>query len=188
MFAFRPEKFKITRILENEQDNSFISILAEYKHGINDYTIRDKELVQLSAVLNEIQQLIDDETGFEVNVSESYTCLEKCFYGDLNNNPFGKRLISRKLPRIKKKRRLKATTKRVVVQTNNKTIKTRVEKYKEKIKVRSNDKITVSNYISSKEKVTAKCNNCSYEWKIRSDHLLARPYCPLCIKRNKDYV
>src|SRR5699024_6254007 len=82
MFAFIPEKFKITSLIDNEQDNSFISILAEYKHGMNDYTIRDKELVQLSAVLNEIQQLIDDETGFEVKVSESYTCLEKCFYGN----------------------------------------------------------------------------------------------------------
>ncbi|WP_405098598.1 zinc-ribbon domain-containing protein [Oceanobacillus sp. FSL H7-0719] len=179
MFAFRPENFKITSLIDNEQDNSFISILSEFKHGINDYTIKDKELVQLSAVLNEIQQLINEETGFEVKVSESYPCLEECIYGNLQNNPFVERLISRKLPRIRKKRRSKATTNRVVVQ-NNKTIKTRAEKYAEKIKVRSNDKITVFNYISSKEKVTAKCNNCSYEWEKRSDHLLARPYCPFC--------
>ncbi|WP_368901884.1 excinuclease ABC subunit C [Oceanobacillus oncorhynchi] len=181
MFAFRPEKFKITSLIDHEQDNSFISILAEYKHGINDYTIREKELVQLSAVLNEIQQLIDDETGFEVKVSESYTCLEKCFYGNLHNNPFVKRLISRKLPKIRRKRRSKATTKKVVAQ-NNKTVKTRAEKYAEKVKVRSNDKITVFNYISSKENVTAKCKKCLYEWQRRSDHLLARPYCPLCKK------
>lgn len=179
MFAFRPEKFKITSLIDDEQDNSFISILAEYKHGINDYTVRDKELVQLSAVLNEIQQLTDEETGFEVKVSESYTCLERCFYGNLHNNSVVKRLISKKLPRIRKKPRLIAPTNRIVTQ-NNKTNKTRAEKYEEKIKVRSNGKITVFNYISSKEKVTAKCNKCSYEWEKRSDHLLARPYCPLC--------
>lgn len=179
MFAFRPEKFKITSLIDNEQDNSIISILAEYKHGMNDYTIRDKDLVQLSAVLYEIQQLIDDETGFEVKVSESYTCLEKCFYGNMQNNPLVERLISRRLPRIRKKHRSKAPTNRVMVQ-NNKRIETRAEKYAEKIKLRSNNQITVYNYISSKEKVTAKCNNCSYEWERRSDHLLARPYCPLC--------
>lgn len=187
MFAFRPEKFKITSLTDNEQDNTFISILAEYKHGINDYTIRDKELVRLSTVLNEIQQLTDEETGFGVKVSESYTCLEKCFYGNLHNNLFVKRLISKKLPRIRKSRSSKAITKRIVTQYN-KTIKTRAEKYEEKIKVKSNDKITVFNYISSKEKVTARCKKCTYQWEKRSDHLLARPYCPLCGKRNKDNI
>ncbi|GGA74899.1 GIY-YIG nuclease family protein [Ornithinibacillus halotolerans] len=181
MFAFRPERFKITSLIDNEQDNSFISILAEFKHGINDYTIRDKELVQLSVVLNEIQQLIDKETRFEVEVSESYSCLEKCLNQDLHDNPFVKRLLSRKLPGIRKGQKSKSTSKKVVKQ-NDKTHQTRAEKYQEKINVRSNDKITIFNYISSKEKVTAKCNNCSYEWEKRSDHLLAKPFCPLCWK------
>ncbi|QUW23612.1 excinuclease ABC subunit C [Sporosarcina sp. Marseille-Q4063] len=181
MFAFRPEKFKITSLIDDEQDNSFISILAEYKHGINDYTIKDKELVQLTAVFNEIHHLINDETRFEVEVSESYPCLGKCLNEDLHNNPFVKRLLSRKLPKISKGRKSKSTSKKVVVQ-NNKSLKTRAEKYQEKIKVRSNNKITTFNYISSKEKVLAKCNNCSYEWEKRSDHLLARPFCPLCEK------
>ena len=51
---------------------------AEYKHGINDYTIKGKELIKLSAVLGEFQQLADSVTRFSVNPSESYKCLEMC--------------------------------------------------------------------------------------------------------------
>ncbi|UOQ84613.1 excinuclease ABC subunit C [Gracilibacillus salinarum] len=179
-FAFRPERFKISSLINNERDNSFISILAEFKHGINDYTIRDKELAKLSFILNKIQQSVDEDTRFEVEVSESYPCLEKCLVNEgLSDNPFVNKLLTRKLPRIGKRRKSKSTPKKGIKQ-KDRTINTRAEKYKEKIKERSNNKITVFNYISSKEKVTAKCNECSYEWEKRSDHLLARPYCPIC--------
>ncbi len=56
-------------------------------------------------------------------------------------------------------------------------------KYQQKISERSNNNITIIKYYGAKEKLTAKCNNCGYEWKIRADHLLERPYCTKCKNR-----
>ena len=56
----------------------------------------------------------------------------------------------------------------------------RTQKYKQKIKERSNGNIEISNYKNAREKVNAKCLNCNYEWNIRADHLLERCYCPQC--------
>ncbi|MGP1906807.1 hypothetical protein ACTSEZ_01460 [Metabacillus sp. JX24] len=66
MFAMKRERFSISSVIDEQIDNSFISIQAEYKHGINDYTLIDKQLVKLSTVLDEIQQLTDDKTGFSI--------------------------------------------------------------------------------------------------------------------------
>lgn len=63
---------------------------------------------------------------------------------------------------------------------HQKTILSRAEKYMQKVKERSNNRIVALTYTSSKEKVLAKCNLCHHEWERRSDHLLARPYCPKC--------
>lgn len=97
--------FKLTSIIDNETDNSFISVLAEYKHGINDYTLKNQHLVELSVVLDEIQQTIDEETRFNLQVSESHSVLEMCLMSPkLKSNPFVERLLTKKLPKIKKKR------------------------------------------------------------------------------------
>lgn len=58
----------------------------------------------------------------------------------------------------------------------------RTQRYKQKIKERSNGNIEISNYKNAKENVNAKCINCSYEWIIRADHLLERCHCPKCKK------
>ncbi len=60
----------------------------------------------------------------------------------------------------------------------------RSQKYFEKIKENSAGKVSVLAYNGAKEKLTAHCNECGYEWNIRADHLLARAYCPLCRKKN----
>ena len=60
----------------------------------------------------------------------------------------------------------------------------RTQKYFEKIKENSAGKVSVLAYKGAKEKLTAHCNECGYEWNIRADHLLARAYCPLCRKKN----
>lgn len=60
----------------------------------------------------------------------------------------------------------------------------RTQKYFEKIKENSAGKVSVLAYNGAKEKLTAYCNECGYEWNIRADHLLARAYCPLCRKKN----
>ncbi|HDR7612510.1 TPA: GIY-YIG nuclease family protein [Bacillus mycoides] len=187
-WAIKKEKFKIYSLINNEVDNSFISVLAECNHGINDYTIKDKKLIKLSAVLDEIQQLIDEETQFNINLSESYNCLRLCMYEGLQNNEFVEKIITKKLPKIKKRKKSSITKSKKVV---DKSIETKVESkvkraeaYKQKVINRSNNTIEALNYVSSKEKVTAECKSCGYEWEIRSDHLLARPFCPICRKND----
>lgn len=62
--------------------------------------------------------------------------------------------------------------------------KIRCDKYAKKIFEKSNSKIKVLSYTSSKEKVKALCLDCEYEWFIRADHLIQRCYCPNCKKNH----
>jgi hypothetical protein len=186
IWAMKREKFKISSVINDNIDNSFISVLAEYKHGINDYTIKDKQLVKLSAVLGEIQQFVDEETGFSIGASESYRCLEICMINEgLQNNTFVEKLVTKKLPKIRKSRKSSIKRSKKVIDKTELKVKNKVkraEAYKQKVIKRSDNTIHVLNYVSSKEKVTAKCKSCEYKWEIRSDHLLSKPYCPLCRK------
>ncbi|MEK4083779.1 excinuclease ABC subunit C [Psychrobacillus sp. FSL K6-1415] len=181
IFAMKRERFSISSVRDNEIDNSFISVQAEYKHGINDYTLEDKQLVKLSSVLDEIQQITDDDTGFNIGASESYRCIEMCMINEgLQNNPLVEKLLAKKLPKIKKKR--KSSIK--VVDNSNElkidaTVK-RAEAYKQKVLKKSDNTVKVLKYVSSRKKVTAQCMICDYKWEIRSDHLLKRPHCPFC--------
>lgn len=182
MYVLRKEPFKITSLIDNEKDNSFISILAEFKHGINDYTIRNERLVKLSVVLREIQQFVDYDTRYNISVSESYKCLEKCIINEgLENDSWIASLLAKKLPKHRRGTSGKIKIKKQPVMKKV----TREEAYKQKVTVRSDNRVQVLNYVSSKEKVTAKCYTCGNEWRIRSDHLLAKPYCPACRKANK---
>ena len=191
IWAMKAEKFKISSLIDNEQDNSFISVQAEFKHGINDYTVKDKQLVKLSFVLDEIQQMIDDDTRFNPYASESDNCLKMCMILEgTQNNPLVEQLLTKKLPKIKKKRNLpiKKVSKKIVndkTNLNEGTKITRSEAYRQKVLKRSDNTILVLNYVSSREKVTAQCTNCEYKWEIRSDHLLTRPYCQQCREMTK---
>ncbi|PGE68195.1 excinuclease ABC subunit C [Bacillus toyonensis] len=92
-YATRPNPFTISRFRRNKIDNSFISILSEYKHGVNDYTITDKRLYKLETVFNRLQKLTDTETKFTKYASESDNCLKKCISNEqLDHHPFVKRL------------------------------------------------------------------------------------------------
>ncbi|MGG1398963.1 excinuclease ABC subunit C [Bacillus salipaludis] len=188
MFAIQRERFTISSVIDNEIDNSFISTKAEYKHGINDYTIKGKKLIKLSTVIGEIQQLTDEETRFNIIASESFKCIESCMINErLHNNNFAEKLSTNKLPKIRKKRNTSINkTKKVAVdkpskpKVDNKV--TRAEAFKQKVLMKSDNTIEVLNYISSREKVSVQCTSCGHNWEIRSDHLLERPYCPLCRK------
>ncbi|MCM3325041.1 excinuclease ABC subunit C [Cytobacillus kochii] len=187
MFAFKKEKFKISSLINNEIDNSYISIQAEYKHGINDYTLKDKKLIKLSVVLDEIKQMTDEETRFNIDASESANCLKKCIINErLQNKQFVEQiLLTKKLLKLKKRKKTrikkaKEIVNKSVLAENNKV--KRAEVYKQKVLIKSDSAVKVLNYVSSREKVTAQCTSCGYEWKIRSDHLLSRPYCPSCRK------
>jgi hypothetical protein len=112
IWAVKQEGFKISSIINKEIDHSFISVLAEFKHGINDCTIKNKQLVKLLDVLDEIQHITNDKTGFNVDVSESSRCLKICIENEgLQNNPFVEKLLKNNLPKIKKVR--KSSVKRV---------------------------------------------------------------------------
>jgi hypothetical protein len=197
MFAFSRNPFAISSIINKKHDISFISVSAEFKHGINDYTLKDKELIKLSVVLDEIKQITDEETRFNIDVSESANCLRKCIMneGQYKNEFVEQIFLSKKLLKLKKRQQpqnKKATesikgTKRVkevkkVVNKIDLTAK-RSEAYKQKVLIKSDNSIKVLNYVSSKEKVTAQCNNCGHKWKIRGDHFLTRTYCPSCRKK-----
>lgn len=56
------------------------------------------------------------------------------------------------------------------------------DKYAEKIRARSEGRISVSGYTGSKETVHATCNICGYCWTSRADHLVDRCDCPQCKK------
>jgi hypothetical protein len=187
IFAFRKEKFKISSLINNDIENSFISIQAEFKHGINDYTLKDKELIKLSVVLDEIKEITDNETLFNIEVSESANCLKKSIMNEglqLYKNGFVEQiLLTKKLLKLKKRKKPQIRKTKMLVdksdlKENNKV--KRAEAYKEKVLLRSGNNVNVLNYVSSREKVTAQCTNCSYKWEIRSDHLLRKPYCPSC--------
>lgn len=190
-FVFKPERFKISSLKNGVMEESILSVSAEYKHGINDYTLKNQELIKLSVVLDEIKQITDEETRFNIDVSESANCLRKCIMNEgLFKNEFveqiflTKKLLKQKKlqkPQIKKTKESVKEAKKVVDKINV-TVK-RSEAYKQKVIVKSDNAIKVLNYVSSKEKVTAQCNNCEFVWKIRSDHLLSRPYCPSCRKK-----
>lgn len=55
--------------------------------------------------------------------------------------------------------------------------------YQSKLDLRSNHKLHAVSYIDSRSLAKARCVVCGYEWSARADHLLDRPYCPLCKKR-----
>ncbi|WP_312099282.1 excinuclease ABC subunit C [Niallia sp.] len=185
-FVFNQERFSITGVIENEIDNSFISILAEFRHGINDYTIKDKDLVRLREVLDELQQLVDDETTFYLSNTESNGCLEKSLVNEgVQHHPFAEKLLKtgkrRKSSKSKPNKELKKSKKIEKAKVDPK-IK-RAEAFREKVLASSNNTIDILNYVSSKEKVTAECKDCGHTWKIRSDHLMAQLSCPECRKK-----
>ncbi|EOS8270784.1 TPA: excinuclease ABC subunit C [Bacillus cereus] len=96
-YTKRPNPFTISRLKRNKIDNSFISILSEYKHGINDYTIKDKRLYKLETVFNRLHKLTDAETKFTTYVSENDSCLNKCISNaQLDHHPFVTKLSIKK--------------------------------------------------------------------------------------------
>ena len=57
-------------------------------------------------------------------------------------------------------------------------------KYRDKLDIRSEHSLEALNYIDSRSPVKVKCLSCGHVWSNRADHLLERPYCPMC-KKNR---
>ena len=56
-------------------------------------------------------------------------------------------------------------------------------KYQAKLEERSQHHLKALSFKDSRSSAKAKCLKCGYEWEARADHLLERPYCPLCKNR-----
>lgn len=192
-FVFKREKFKISSVKNGEMDDSFISVSAEYKHGINDYTLKDQELINLIVVLDEIKEISNEETRFNIDVSESVNCLRKCIMNEgLYKNEFVEQiLLTKKLLKLKKRKepqikKAKGKVNKSIEQKFEKTVQDykvkRSEAYKQKVLIKSDNIVKVLNYVSSRA-VTAQCTNCGYKWGISSDNLLRKPFCPSCRKQ-----
>ena len=57
--------------------------------------------------------------------------------------------------------------------------------FKQKVLALSNNTIVTYGYQGSNKAVNAVCLNCKREWTIRADHLLERPWCSKCRKRER---
>lgn len=57
------------------------------------------------------------------------------------------------------------------------------KRFRDKISLKSNERLFVITYGGAKEKSRIKCMDCGNEWEIRSDHLVERCYCPKCRNR-----
>lgn len=60
----------------------------------------------------------------------------------------------------------------------------RAANYAFKLLQKSHGCVNAKNYTGAKENVNAECLKCGHRWDVRADHLLDRPYCPIC-KANK---
>lgn len=60
----------------------FISINAETRTGINDYTLKDRKLYELKDVFNDIALNTNEHTLFIPIISESASCLQSSFYDE----------------------------------------------------------------------------------------------------------
>ncbi len=103
LMVVRRDRFKVTRLVENRWDNTFISILSEFKHGLNDYSIQGQELHKLGNVLEHIQSIVNDNTRYDVRATESFPTLSIGVRADVSDfNTFIEKLVSNKLPKLKK--------------------------------------------------------------------------------------
>lgn len=59
----------------------------------------------------------------------------------------------------------------------------RAASFFERVKDNSDGTVSALTYNGARDKLTARCNICGYQWDIRADHLLIRAYCPKCRKK-----
>ncbi|MFY9715193.1 MAG: hypothetical protein WAJ84_01115, partial [Candidatus Rhabdochlamydia sp.] len=86
MMAFIKQRFSLssrtneydgpTQYIE-DYDNSFISVSSEYKHVVNDYVLKNKNLIKLSDVFDDVYSSLSDKTVVNYSCSESKKCLNK---------------------------------------------------------------------------------------------------------------
>jgi hypothetical protein len=138
------------------------------------------------ATLNRLSEFIHELNNEEIEVVEYInkssmvklkckTCSYEwqCSYNMAIKKPFCQNCY----PSIKKEQ----FSKQELTESEKQEIRT--QKYRQKVIDKSNGKIEIIEYIGSKDNVTAKCLECGYEWDVRADHLLSRPYCPSCRRR-----
>lgn len=101
MFKKEPFKLGLWDSSLDDWSNAIISINAEIRTGINDYTIKDKKLYKLKDVFSDIELNTNEYTLFIPIISESANCVKSSFFNEsedtLELNPVKKlfKLISK---------------------------------------------------------------------------------------------
>lgn len=102
---------------ENKPYLSSISVRTELKTGINDYTIRQNEIIPLEEILEKIESYISEETTVIVLTSEGPQTYERALqYETVNDNELFQ-LLSGKKPK----------SKRIIIQPAKKKVKKNLE-------------------------------------------------------------
>ena len=175
--------------IKSKQPSDYqISVLSEYKTGVNDINIKSQKLVSIDEVFENIYKNTNENTRYKVYVSEFNSVLEWSL-SRLNSkhieDEFVKKLLKKKLLGLYDIKNINLVReKKVCKQVKQKPIVNKVELWNNKILTKSESKISVIDYVNAKLPLTARCNVCNNIWKIRCDHLLERTYCPMC-KRTK---
>ena len=82
--VFRKERYLLTYKENYVFNESYISILSEYKNGYNDWDVINAKLTPLETAICEIKKYINKDTAVVISFSESKNCFSKCLK---NYNP-----------------------------------------------------------------------------------------------------
>lgn len=78
-FVIRREPYQLSAPGEYVTfDESYISILSEYKNGINDYDVAKAKLLTIEEIIDDIKSLIGEGIKPHITFSESKNCFKKC--------------------------------------------------------------------------------------------------------------
>lgn len=90
-----------------------------------------------------------------------------------------------KIPKVPKSRhRSVISEKEHLTQLENKLVEKHLQ-FQGKLDERSGHLVKALYFKDSRSPARAKCQVCGHEWETRADHLLGRPYCPVCKRNNR---
>lgn len=65
-------------------------------------------------------------------------------------------------------------------------VRKKIMRFFHKLDERSRHQLVAISFKDSRSPARAKCKICGHEWESRADHLLDRPYCPICKRKKED--
>jgi DNA polymerase III epsilon subunit-like protein/rubrerythrin len=68
------------------------------------------------------------------------------------------------------------------------TLVEKSSRFHRKLDERSGHQLVAMSFKDSRSPARVKCQICGHEWEARADHLLDRPYCPVCKRKQNQYI